>query len=45
MKCIDGMIRYLVRNTRYTEEELRKLPIKKLEKWYREEKLVNKGGY
>jgi hypothetical protein len=41
---IDRMIRYLVLNTRYTEEYLRKLPIKKLEQWYKEEKQINKEG-
>jgi hypothetical protein len=37
-----AMVRYLLEQTRYTAVELDKLNDKTIEKWYREEKQVNK---
>jgi len=37
----EAMIKYLLKETRYTRPELEALSDKKLEKWYREEKGTN----
>jgi len=38
----DKMVKYLLKETRYTLEELNKLPYETILKWYLEEKEVNK---
>ena len=38
----EQMIKYLLRETKYTREELEKLSDKKIKKWYKEEKECNK---
>lgn len=42
MKSREVMIKYLVRETYYTEAQLKKKTTKVLEKWYREEKECNR---
>jgi hypothetical protein len=41
MKSRESMIRYLLKNTRYTEAELNKKSDTTIEKWYKEEKQTN----
>ena len=37
------MINYLIKETRYSREQLAKLDDKKLEKWYTEERQANRA--
>ena len=38
----EQMVKYLLRETKYTREELEKLSDKTIKKWYKEEKECNK---
>ncbi len=42
MKSKDQMIAYLIRETRYTKEELEKKSDAIINRWYKEEREVNK---